>query len=122
FISKFWRAFCSTLSISVDLSTAYHPQSDGQTERVNHILEQYLRSYIGYNQDDWCDLLPLAEFSFNNSINISTKMTPFFSNFGFHPRANALPTPNQDSLPFEPNQITQNLQLLKNHLKQAQDR
>jgi hypothetical protein len=66
--------------------TAYHPQSDGQTERVNQVLEQFLRIFCDYQQDDWFQLLPLAEFSYNNAQHSSTLMSPFFANYGFNPR------------------------------------
>lgn len=56
---------------------AYHPQGDGQTERVNQELEQYLRLFIGQRQDDWADLLPLAEFQYNNHVHSSTQHPPF---------------------------------------------
>ena len=48
------------------MSTAYYPQTDGQTERVNQVLEQYLRCYVDYNLSNWLDLLPSAEFAYNN--------------------------------------------------------
>ncbi|MBW0561442.1 hypothetical protein O181_101157, partial [Austropuccinia psidii MF-1] len=67
FVSSFWTNLCQQLKISRDLSTAYHPETDGQTERVNQILEQYLRMYVSYHQDDWNTWLPLAEFAYNNS-------------------------------------------------------
>ncbi|MBW0563223.1 hypothetical protein O181_102938 [Austropuccinia psidii MF-1] len=73
------------LNISRDLSTAYHPEADGQTERVNQILEQYLWMYVSYHQDDWNTSLPLAEFSYNNSDHSSTKQTPFFTVYGRDP-------------------------------------
>jgi len=53
FTSKFWQQLLSQLQIKSNLSTAFHPQSDGQTERLNSILEQYLRVYVNYQQDDW---------------------------------------------------------------------
>ena len=72
------------------MSSAYHPQTngqtDGQTERINQVLEQYLQYSINYHQNNWVDLLPLAEFAYNNTIQDSTKQTPFFSNYGHHPR------------------------------------
>ncbi len=74
------------LGIDVKLSSAFHPQTDGQTKRVNHVLEQYLRCTIAYQQDDWAELLPLAEFSYNNSVHASTGFTPFFVNYGIHPQ------------------------------------
>lgn len=66
-------------------STAYHPQTDGLTERTNQTLETYLRVFCSYQQDDWVDYLALAEFCFNNTINSSTQQTPFFANLGYHP-------------------------------------
>jgi hypothetical protein len=74
------------LGVKQNLSTAYHPQTDGQTERVNQVVEGYLRTYIDYAQDDWEAWLPLAEFSYNNSDHSSTGMSPFYANYGFHPR------------------------------------
>ena len=70
----------------MNLSSTHHPQTDGQTERVNQILEQYLRCTICYQQDNWVNLLAMAEFAYNNSIHASIKASPFFANYGFHPR------------------------------------
>ena len=67
------------------MSTAFHPQTDGQRERTNVILEQYLRAYVNYQQDNWTELLPLAEFAYNNSKQLTIKYTPFFANYGYHP-------------------------------------
>jgi len=68
------------------VSTAYLPQSDGQTERVNQVLGGYLRIFVNYDQDDWYHLLPLAEFAYNNSVTNAHNMTPFFANYGYHPQ------------------------------------
>ena len=65
---------------------AYHPETDGQMEMVNQILEQYLQVYINYQQDNWVNLLPLAEFAYNNTSHSVTMFTPFFTNKGFHPK------------------------------------
>jgi truncated hemoglobin YjbI len=67
------------------LSTAFHPQTDGQTERQNQTMEQYLRAFCNYEQDNWVELLPLAEFAYNNSVHHSTRMTPFWANYNYHP-------------------------------------
>ena len=69
------------------LTSGYHPESNGQTERVNQVLEQYLRCYINYQQTDWVDLLPLAEFAYNNSVHASSGMTPFQVVYGNDPVA-----------------------------------
>jgi len=86
FVSRFWKSLMSLLDVKSNLSTAYHPETDGQTERVNQILEQYLRTYINYQQDDWVSLLPLAEFAYNNTPHTATHVTPFFANKGYHPK------------------------------------
>lgn len=100
FTSKLWRYLMSRLGIHLRLSTAFHPQTDGQTERVNQVLEQYLRIFTSYNQDDWSTLLPQASLAYNNSIHSATKFTPFYSNFGYHPRwVNELVSTNTTEIP-----------------------
>ena len=84
--SKFWKVLMRYLQIDRRLSTAFHPQTDGQTERQNSTMEQYLRAYINFEQDDWVRWLPKAEFAYNNAYNSSTKMSPFFAMLGYHPR------------------------------------
>ena len=79
------------MQTKISLSTAYHPETDGQTENANAYLEQYLRHYISYAQDDWSEWLPLAEFAVNNVVSASTSMSPFFANKGFHPRMSFSP-------------------------------
>jgi hypothetical protein len=94
FTSKFWRAFTSGLGIKLNFSTAFHPQTDGQTERVNQVLEQYLRMFVNYQQDNWSELLYKAEFTYNNTEHASTKMTPFYANLGHHPLDPSVPFPD----------------------------
>ena len=84
-IAKFWRALCKALKIEALLSTPYHPETDGQTERVNAILEQYLWAHINYLQDDWEAWLHLAEFATNNHASETNGMSPFFTNYGQDP-------------------------------------
>jgi hypothetical protein len=86
FTSQFTQSVFKALHIEQNLSTAFHQRTDGQTERVNSVLEQYLRCYINYQQTNWSSLLPIAEFAYNNTIHSSTKTTPFFANFGYHPK------------------------------------
>ena len=92
FISNFWKFLCTRLGITAQLLTAWHPKTDGQTEQINGVMEQYLRSFVNYLQDDWLDWLPLAEFVSNNTELETTKVTPFFANKGFHPRIGFEPT------------------------------
>ena len=91
FASKFSSCLFELLGTKINLSSAFHPQSDGQTEQVNQVLEQYLCCSVNYQQDDWVDLLPLAEFAYNNTVHAATKKTPFFANYGYHPRFNIKP-------------------------------
>src|SRR5258708_35041311 len=60
----------------------YHPEGDGQMEHANQVLEQYLRVYTNYQQDDWATLLPMAKFAYNNAMNMMTGVSPFFANKG----------------------------------------
>src|SRR5258705_4161815 len=85
FVSQFWSELLKLLQVKINTSTAYHPQTDGLTECTNQMLETYLRAYCSYQQDDWVDYLPLAEFTFNNLENSSTRQTPFYANFAYHP-------------------------------------
>ena len=86
FTAGFSRALGKLVGITQNLSTSFHPQTDGQTERVNAILEQYLRGYINYQQDNWTEILTMAEFAYNNTVSVTTGITPFFALDGQHPR------------------------------------
>ncbi|KAF1328883.1 Pol protein, partial [Globisporangium splendens] len=88
FTSKFWRALFGLLDTKLSMSTAAHPETDGQTERVNRVLEDVLRSYAT-SFKEWSDYLPLAEFALNNSTHVSTGHSPFYVNYGIHPRVPA---------------------------------
>jgi transposase InsO family protein len=77
FTSAFWSTLCYYLVVKRCVSTAFHPQTDGQTERVNQTLECYLRCYVDYQQDDWLSLLPSAEYACNSHVNASTGKVPF---------------------------------------------
>ena len=100
FTSRFWNRVCSHMSINHRLSTAFHPQTDGQTERQNQTMEQYLRAFCNYEQDNWVELLPLAEFAYNNSVHASTRMTPFWAVYHRHPEMQ-FKTPKASSLKSE---------------------
>ena len=86
FASTFWAELMKKLDVRLRKSTAFRPQTDGQTERINQTLEYYLRQYCNYEQNDWYEMLPLAEYSYNNSVTTATQMSPFYANYGFHPR------------------------------------
>ena len=85
FTGHFWTAVCKLLDIKQAMSTSFHPQTDGQTERANRTLEDMLRHYINPSQNDWDQHLAAIEFAINNSWQESTKETPFFLNYGHHP-------------------------------------
>jgi hypothetical protein len=84
FTSRFWNRVYSHLSIDHRSSTSLNPQTDGQTERQNQTMEQYLRAFATYEQDNWVELLPVAEFAYNNSVHATTRLTPFFANYGYY--------------------------------------
>lgn len=114
FQSKFWRKVLELLQIQSKLSSAFHPETDGQTERVNQCLEQFLRCYVNYQQDDWTTWLPIAEFQYNNSKSNSTGSSPFYANYGFHPRMDLHhePAPSSSSNPAGESLITR-IQLIQ---------
>uniref|UniRef100_A0A803JJ93 Integrase catalytic domain-containing protein n=1 Tax=Xenopus tropicalis TaxID=8364 RepID=A0A803JJ93_XENTR len=85
FVSRFWRAFCKLLGIGLNFSSAYHPQSNGQTERTNQVLEQFLRCFISQNHDNWAELLPWAEFAHNNLQHEALGSSPFACVYGQNP-------------------------------------
>ena len=83
--SKFWAEVCIYSLIKRRMSTAFHPQTDGQTEILNRILKNYLRAYTSLEQMNWAKLLRSAEFTYNNSRSSTTKTTPFLALYGYHP-------------------------------------
>ena len=87
FTSRFVQELCRTLGIQQNISSAYHPRTDGQSERNNQWVETYLRFFTNHQQTDWAAHLPLAKFAHNNWRNETTKNTPFFLLMGYHPRA-----------------------------------
>jgi len=85
FMSETWKEFLSLLGIRPRMLTAFHLQTDGQTERLNQTIEAYLRVFVSKEQDNWASLLPMAEFAYNNSVTTGNGVTPFYANYGFHP-------------------------------------
>src|SRR6202045_1739673 len=85
FVSRFMKEFYAMIRVKANPTTAFHPQTDGQTERVNQEIEVYLRAYIDHLQDDWAEWLSTAEFALNNREHSATKQTPFFLEYGRHP-------------------------------------
>ena len=79
------RELYKLLGVKLTATTAYHPQGNGQMEQVNQELEQYLQLFVNERQDDWDELLPLAEFQYNNHVHSATQQTPFMLDIGRHP-------------------------------------
>jgi hypothetical protein len=80
------------------MSTAFHPETDGQTERVNQTIEAFLRAFVNLEMSDWVELVPMAEFAYNNSRTTATGHSPFYANYGFHPNSGTS-QPRTDTLP-----------------------
>src|SRR5258707_2726674 len=85
FISHFFCSLGKLLQMRLHFTLGYHLEGDGQTERANQVLEQYLWGYTNYQQDNWVTLLLMAEFTYNNATNATTGVSPFFANKGYHP-------------------------------------
>ena len=85
FLSSFWQTLWATVGTKLQMSTAYHPQTDGQTEVVNKVITQTLRAFIGPAQTDWDLALPGVEFAYNTAPHSATHMSPFFLNYGHEP-------------------------------------
>ena len=84
FVSKFMEEFTKVLETKRKLSMAYHPQTDGQTKRMNQEIGTFLRHYVNYQQDNWIEWLAIVEFLYNDKMHIVMDRTPFELNFGRH--------------------------------------
>ena len=127
FTSQFWREFSRRLGMKPRYSTAFHPQTDGQTERTNRVIEEVLRHFIDGEHKNWEELLPLTAFAMNNAKSSSTGETPFYLNTGTHPLTpNTMGiSPIEGKIPtldviFQDMHMT--LNRVKELLKAAQDR
>jgi transposase InsO family protein len=123
FTSKFWKALSDMLKIELKMSSPYHPETDGQTERTNRTLEDLLRHYTSYHQNDWDDLLSVVEFAYNDSVSSSTKITPFYADIGRNPTSfNFTTTPPTNVAAVEElsNQLKAIQEDIKNSLAHAQ--
>src|SRR5258706_1103091 len=91
FVSNFLHELAALLGVKLTPSTSYHPQTDGQMERMNQEIDAYLQVFVSHRQDDWADWLPLAEFAYNNKVHAATCWTPFELDVGQHPRLGVEP-------------------------------
>lgn len=131
FTSNFWQTLFKRFEIPLHLSTTYHPQSDGQTERVNQCLEMYLRCAVSSTPQRWCAWLPLAQYWYNTCYHSSLQCSPYKALFGQEPSCSMVPkltlstfdspsnSPNADQL-FQERAMFSSL--LKHHLSCAQNR
>ena len=125
FTSKFWNQLHETLGTRLEFSTAFHPQTDGQTERVNQILEDMLRAWALDYGSSWDDNLPYAEFSYNNNYQTSLKMAPFEALYGRRCMTPLSWDEVGDRQLFGPDLIKeseQKVKLIRDRLKVAQSR
>jgi hypothetical protein len=84
-VSAFWREVIARIGSKCNISTSYHPQTDGQTEVFNKVLEEMLRNFVSPTMTNWAELLPACEFAINDHIHSGTQYTPFYLNYGRHP-------------------------------------
>jgi len=91
FVSHFFCSLGMALDMRLHFTSGYHLEANGQAERTNQTLEQYLHVYCNYQQDNWSELLPLVEFAYNNAPSATTGVSPFFANKGYHPNLSVYP-------------------------------
>jgi hypothetical protein len=125
FTARFWQKLQEAMGTKLSFSTAYHPQTGGQTERVNQILEDMLRACVLAYGTKWEDCLPFAEFSYNNSYQASLQMAPFEALYGRKCRTPLNWSETGESQVFGPDvlrQAEEQVQLIRDRLKAAQSR
>jgi len=125
FTSTFWRTLFAELGTQLNFSTAYHPQTDGQTERVNQVLEDMLRAYVMTKPTQWEEYLHLVEFAYNNGYHTSTQLSPFEVLYGRKCRTPSSWGGPEDKLSLGPEMLKEMEDMVKKvraNLKAAQDR
>jgi hypothetical protein len=127
FTSAFWKQLTSLVGTKLAMSTANHPETDGQTERANRTLEDMLRAFVGPHHDDWDRYLTSVEFAYNESQQTSTGFSPFFLEYGQHPHTplsltNPRAHPQKESAEEFAARMTKILDNAKECLKAAQAR
>jgi hypothetical protein len=125
FTSKFWEKLHESMDTKLNFSSAYHPQTDGQTERTNQILEDMLRACALKYRKSWDKSLPYAEFSYNNSYQASIKMAPYEALYGRQCRTPLFWSQTGESQVFGPEVLKnaeKQVQMVRESLKVAQSR
>ena len=125
FTSNFWKALSKGFGTNLNFSTAYHPESDGQTERVKKVIEDMLRMYVMDKPSRWEDYLHLVEFAYNNGYHTSLKMSPFEALYGRKCNTPVSWDNPADRVVVEPEllkEMEDQMIKIKQNLKVAQDR
>jgi transposase InsO family protein len=125
FTSKFWNSLCGTLGIQTKMSTSRHPQTDGQTERANRVLEDTLRHYVSKHQSDWDKHLTAAQIAVNSSVQASTAFTPYYLNYGYEPNFNfnlGVASIQNDAAAQLLQQLQRNLETARKNMINARDK
>jgi hypothetical protein len=112
FASEFIKAFYNVIGIEWHLSTAYHPQTDGQSKWTIQEFEMYLQAFVNKRQSDWASWIPMAEFVYNNCVHLSTGYSPFYLNYGHNP---------QTPLSWPSNIVNKDVNKFVQQLQQARD-
>ena len=124
FVAEFTQELYRLLGITLSSITAYCPQANGQTECVNQEVEQYLQVFVNERQDNWDELLPMAEFQYNNYVHFRTQQTPFYLDSGCHPHMGfetAQPASHMETVNEFTDQMQSALTEAKSTLAKAQD-
>src|SRR5712672_4346561 len=119
FTSHFSKTICEATGIQQNLSTAFHPRTDGQTERMNAWVEQYLRAWVKGRQNNWAKMLPMAEYSHNSWLHDSTRKSPHELLFGIKPQVHIKFLP--EDIPSALERVTQ-LQEVRTHAQKLLER
>ena len=115
FVSNFFHSLGTALNMWLHFTSGYYSENDGQTKYMNQTLKQYFYIYCNYQQDNWSELLPFMEFAYNNALNATISISPFFANKRYYPNITVYPEYNITS--FQAYNFTVDLNELQSTLK-----
>ena len=118
FVSKMWDSICKLLGIKTKLSTAFHPETNGQSKNVNQEAEQHLRSYVNHFQYNWVRLLPIGEFSANANISVTIKVPPFLVTKSYNPKMSFNPV-DLSANSMREKIVNSTARLIANHIEEV---
>ena len=116
FMSRFWSSLFKLLGTKISPSSAYHPQTDGQTEIVNRKVEEMIRAFANFDKRNWDENIIDLEVAYNSSVHSTTMFTPFFLNYGIHPKTIPLQTLSSNNP-----SVSQFITNIQNSIKFAQE-